>query len=412
MTITFPKLEIWQQELYDDASGQLNSGKRFIVKSGRQRGKTFVIKILLIEYALKYPRTESCVIEPVSSQCRRVFSEIVDAIEPTGLLRSSNASDMIIRFTNGSQISFKSGESRKAIRGLTCSGLCVIDEAAFIEDEIIEIALPIINVHKCPVVAISTPMFEDSWFFRQYMSCNSNIKTFDWSLDKYDMSKYLSKELLEEYRAEYTPMKFKTEILGDFITEMSFIFGNFRECVVEPIINVPVYAGIDWGSGSNGDSTVVTFFNELKEVVSIWSTNTLSPNEQMDKIAEMINDTPTLKKVLVESNSIGEVYFSGIQSKLNNRNVIEKFYTSNESKREIIEDLILAFQKHEIGILDDSTLIKQLSYYEMQKTKTGYTYNNDNPNHHDDYVISLALGYHCFKSKFAKVSFGFSKRRR
>ena len=55
-------------------------------------------------------------------------------------------------------------------------------------------------------------------------------------------------------------------------------------------------------------------------------------------------------KVLVEGNSIGEVYFSSIQSKLKNKMVLDKFMTTNDSKKEIIEDLILAFQKKEIGI--------------------------------------------------------------
>ena len=92
--------------------------------------------------------------------------------------------------------------------------------------------------------------------------------------------------------------------------------------------------------------------------------------------------------------------------------VIDKFMTTNDSKKEIIEDLILAFQRKEIGILDDPVLLKQLAYYDIQKTKTGYTYNTSNDSIHDDYVLSLAIGYHCFKVGTINVGFGFKRKKK
>lgn len=413
MKVTFTQqLEEWQAPVYNAVVGQLGSGKRFIVKSGRQRGKTFLLKMLVVDYCLRYPGSESVIIEPISSQCRRVFSEIVDSLETTPLIKSSNASDCIIKLRNGSQITFKSGESKKAVRGLTCSGLCIIDECAFIDDEVIEVVLPIINVHKCPVLAVSTPMFTEGWFYTQYMKNSSRTIQFDWAWDKYNFENYLSKELYDEYKTEYTPNKFRTEILGEFISDSSFLFGEFKECVVKPDDEIPVYAGIDFGVGTGADSTVVTFFNKYRQVINIWSTNTLAPSAQIDYIAQLINERPTLLKVLVEGNSIGEVYFSSIQSKLKNKMVLDKFMTTNDSKKEIIEDLILAFQKKEIGIIDDPMLLKQLAYYDIQKTKTGYTYNNSNDSIHDDFVMSLAIGYHCFKVGTINVGFGFKRKKK
>lgn len=412
MKITFTqKLEEWQQPVYDAVAGQLHSSKRFIIKSGRQRGKTFLLKLLVVDYCLRYSGTESVIIEPISSQCRRVFSEIVDSLESTPLIKSSNASDCIIKLRNGSQITFKSGESKKAVRGLTCSGLCIIDECAFIEDEVIEVVLPIINVHKCPVLAVSTPMFTEGWFYNQWMKTSRRITQFDWAWEKYNFENYLSKELFDEYKTEYTPNKFRTEILGEFISDSSFLFGECKQCIIKPVDEIPVYAGVDFGAGTGNDSTVVTFFNKYRQVISIWATNTLTPSVQIDYIAKLINERPTLLKVAVEGNSIGEVYFDSIKSKLKNKQVLEKWMNTNESKKEIIEDLILAFQKKEIGIIDDPMLVKQLAYYDIQKTKTGYTYNNSNDSIHDDYVISLAVGYHCFKTGAVNVGFGFRHKR-
>ena len=410
--IIFPALKPWQQEVYNAVSKQGNSGKRFVVKSGRQRGKSFLMNVLVLDYAFRYPGTESVIIEPISSQCRRVFNQLVDATEPTGIVKSSNASDLIIKFKNGSQITLKSGESKKAVRGVTCTGICVIDEAAFIEDDVIEIVLPIINVHRTPLLIISTPMFTEGFFYNQFMKQSALIKQFDWSLEKYDFSSFITKEMINDYRNEYTPNKFRTEIEGEFISDSSFIFGEFKECIIEPEDKVPVYAGIDFAAGGGNDSTVVTFFNKYRQVINIWSTNTLAPSAQIDYIAQLINERPTLLKVLVEGNSIGDIYFDNIKVRLKNKMVIDKFMTTNDSKKEIIEDLILAFQRKEIGILDDPVLLKQLAYYDIQKTKTGYTYNTSNDSIHDDYVLSLAIGYHCFKVGTINVGFGFKRKKK
>lgn len=407
MRVVFPKLKVWQQEVYDQISGQNNSGKRFIVKSGRQRGKSFLMNILILDYCFKYPGTESVIIEPIASQCRRVFNQIVDALESTDLIKSSNASDLIIKLKNGSQITLKSGESKKSVRGLTCSGLCVIDECAFIDDDIIEIILPIINVHRSPILAISTPMLAEGFFYNQYMKQSDKVTQFDWALDKYDFSEFITQEMINDYRNEYTPNKFRTEIVGEFISDSSFLFGDFKSCIIEPEDKIPIYMGIDFSAGTGNDSTVLTYMNKYRQIVKVFSTNTLSPTEQIEYIANEINNNPTLLKVLVEGNSIGEIYYDSIKSKLKNPIVLEKFMTTNESKREIIEDLILAFQNKTIGIIDDPMLLKQLSYYDIQKTKNGYTYNNSNDSIHDDYVISLAIVYHCFKLGVSNVGFGF-----
>lgn len=408
MKIVFPKLTPWQQEVYKDVTDQYGSRKRFVIKSGRQRGKSFLLCILIMEYAIKR-KCISVVIEPTSNQCRRVHRQVTDALEKTGMIKSSNASTLEIFLKNGSEIDFKSAESRDGIRGTTCTGLCVIDECAYVSDDIIEIILPIINVKKCPLMLLSTPAFASGYFYEQYHSENEIVSRYDWALDRYDMSEYISPEMIEDYRQSYTPQRFKTEILGEFITDESFVFGNFRECIETPDNMVPIYAGIDFASGNGNDSTVVTFLNKQNQVVKIWSTNRMQPSEQIDFIANLINTTPTLQKVKAEVNSLGAVYYSAIENKLVNKSILEQFSTTNESKRRIIENLILAFQNHEIGILDDPNLINQLSYFQIKKTKTGYTYENDNASTHDDYVMSLAIAYDCTKSTGFNASFGFTR---
>ena len=49
MEILLPRLEEWQQEVYDDVIGNYKNGQTFVIKSGRQRGKSFLLNIIFIE---------------------------------------------------------------------------------------------------------------------------------------------------------------------------------------------------------------------------------------------------------------------------------------------------------------------------------------------------------------------------
>ena len=399
--IILPKLEQWQQDAFDRIANQKGSSKIFTIKSGRQRGKNFLINVLLIHYALTYNDCISVLIEPTIAQCGRVFNQIKNALEHLGVIKSSNGTTLNLTFYNQSTIIFKSAEQKNALRGLTCSGILIFDEAAFIPDDIIEIVLPLANVKKCPVLYTSTPLFTDGYFYKMYMKGldeRTKNESFDWSLDNYDMSNYISKEQFDFYQESYSEMKFKTEILGEFIADNSNVFGNYKKCVGIADDKEVAYAGIDWATGSGEDETVLTMMNIKGEVISIWKSKTSTPTAQISEIAKILNKQPNIKKILVESNSIGAVYYDMLQQKLNNKNILDTFHTSNTSKRRIIEQLSSAFQNEEIVIPDDKVLFKQLSCFVVKKLKNGgYTYENFSSAVHDDYVISLALCYEALK---------------
>lgn len=394
--IKLPPLEIWQDEVFKALSERKGKGGTFVVKSKRQVGKSILAEIAMIFYSLKWVGTSVCV-EPTQAQSRRVFKQIVNALQGSGAIKSANATLLTIEFANGSEILFKSAEQRDALRGFTVQNLLVIDEAAFIPSDIFEILYPTTDANNAPILIISTPLFESGEFYEQYMrGMNKELETysFDWSV--YDTSKYLSSEKLEKYRQTLTPLKFQSEYLGLFIAEGSYIFGHFMKCAqtAKPL-SAPTYAGIDWASGGEGDYTVITLMQEtegVREVCDIIAFNNLSPTVQVDKIAEILNAIPTLKMAQVELNSIGTVFYDFLKKKFKK---IKGFQTTNESKRRIIEQLIKAFERGDISIPNNPELIKELQNYAMEKTQKGYTYNGAN-GVHDDYVLSLAFAYDLF----------------
>lgn len=386
----------WQQEVIDEVKDSHGTGKRFVVVSGRQRGKTAMIIVLLIMMSLKKKGT-SILIEPTIGQSMRVFEQIKDALEGTRLLKKANGSSLIITLINGSEIWFRSTAQRDGLRGMTCSNILVLDETAYMADDIIQIILPVVNVNKAPILMTSTPLFASGYFYDMYVegkNGNPTVQTFEWYLDKYDMSQFITPEQYRFYERTYSKQQFQAEILGKFVKDKSFVFGDFTKCIREPEDRVIKYMGIDWATGNGGDSTVVTMMNTNKEVVKIWETSNLPPTEQLNMISMLINQHNDLDSVLVESNSIGTVYYDSLINLVNadKRSLIEKFNTTNDSKREIIEKLIEAFNKNDIGIIDDEKLKIQLEHYQIEKTKTGYTYNAIK-SYHDDYVMSLAICY-------------------
>lgn len=404
MTLRFPPLEEWQQPVYNDVHKSYKTGEIFVVKSKRQIGKSILACVLLIEFALTQKCT-SVVIEPTQAQSRRIFKQIQNMLASTDLIKTANSQLLIMEFTNGSEILFKSAEQRDALRGFTVSGLLVIDEAAFIPDSIFEILYPTTDANNAPILIISTPLFCSGEFYNVYMrgiNFEDRYTSYNWSL--YDTSKYLSAEKLEQYRNNLSPLKFKSEYLGEFISEGSYIFGDLSYCVKESSDSA-VYAGIDWGAGNGGDFTVLTLMNDKGGVTEIYAWNKETPVVQLDKIAEIIN-RKKIKVTCVEMNSIGTIYYDMLKKKVTCE--IRKFTTTNESKREIIEKLITAFQTNEIAIPDDEELLRELQHYTVEKTQKGYTYNGAD-GIHDDYVISLALVYDTYlKKKNQKFTFSFA----
>lgn len=395
MEIIFPKLHKHQRVVYDAVIGDNGAGDIYVVKSKRQCGKSFLASLILIYFSLNKRDTTSLIVEPTLNQSRRVFKEITKMLEGSNIIKNANQSLLSIDFINGSEIIFKSAEQYDAIRGYSVSGILIVDEGAFIVDDVYEILFPVRDAHNSPMLVISTPLFCDGYFYRLFTSTNS--KSYDWC--DYDTSMFLSDEKLEQYRNTLSELKFRSEYLGQFITDGGYVFRNITNCVLSDSIvkGEPVVCGIDWAVGNDGDDTVLSLLDANANAVDFIRINNMSPVEQIDTIVNKLNTIQSLKKVVVEQNSIGNVYFDMLKHKYSRHSIITKFNTTNESKRRIIEQLATAFQNESVHIPNDRELINQLQHYAVEKTAKGYTYNGQGA--HDDYVMSLAMAYDALTTK-------------
>lgn len=334
-----------------------------------------------------------------------MFKRINAMISDTGLIKATNAMHFSITFINGSEILFRSMAQGNSLRGLTCQNLLVIDEAAYVSDDQISEVMPFVNANNASILCCSTPFARQGYFYEVYnigqTNYNPNVKSFDWSHDP-DVGQFLTDERKAFYKKTMSRQMYTTEVLGEFLSDDGMLFTNIQSNIIDYKPNADdVYLGIDFGTGNNQDYTVVTVLNKKSEMVDLYKTNNKSPMEQVDWIVDIINSYPNVVKILAEVNSIGNVYIDAINKKLK-KIKITKWVTSNSSKREIIQNLQIAFDQEKIKIQNDEQLLNELNAFEMQiNNKTGVVSYSGKKGFHDDTVMSLAIAY-----KAANASLG------
>lgn len=398
-TIILPKLYKWQQSVFEYLNCEYGSNKRVVIKSFRQgSGKTFLTEILLISFALK-KKCDSIFITPVLKQAAQTFNDITTSCKD--LIKSANRSSYEIIFCNDSRIFFRSAESDDSIRGLTCSGIMICDEASFIKDTFIYKALPLVKVHKSPIVLVSTPLVSEGFF---WSACNStDWKLFDWSVY---VNECFTEEELDFYKRTYSPQAYQTEILGNFIASGSGLyFRKIKEAILtEEASKENLFLGVDCSSSENGDLTVVSAFNEKNEQIALFTENQLSPVDRVKWIADrirFISKSGNIRQITVETNSMGMTYKDLLQRELNTK--ITGWVTSNKSKRDIIEHLQQLLENEQVKFLNDSGMIRELQSFECTIHKNGLiTYQGKNST--DDRVIASAIALWSIKKSFGNYN--------
>ena len=327
---------------------------------------------------------------------------MVKAIDETPVIKRKNDSLLELELINGSTIIFKSAEQRDNLRGFTVTGILVVDECAFIQDDIFDILQPTTDVHSAPILLISTPKLKQGFFYRYYSAGltgdNPNIVSIDFN--QFDTSFLLPKDKLEQYRTMMPKAQFTTEYLGNFLDSDSILFSNINECVSTPTQGWnELYVGIDWGSGAGGDYTSVCGFNERREMVFIDYFNDKSTFEQARYIADLLAlNGGKVKNVLAESNSIGTPMIALLKDELDKRNkrdishLVTPFVTTNSEKVRLVNQLQVALEQKAVTLLDDRGLLVQLSAYEATyNPKTNNVSYNAPQGLHDDNCISTML---------------------
>ena len=388
------KLISWQNDLVREFL-KLKKDERLVIKKCRQVGCSFAFAQILFYVAINRPRSTSIYITTTNSAARKFFVDMAEFCKNSSLV-SLNYSVLEMSFWNGSIIYFKSSESQ--LRGISCKkgGIMVVDECAFLKADIWTSILPFTTVSRANTLIASTPWTKRGMYYTFYeraMSGDPGYHFIDTKL--YDLSYFISEEQREEYRKILSPQAFRTEIDGEFLESNSGVFGDYQSIMTDPEDKDPVWCGIDFSVSVGGDDTVLTGFNKNKQQCLLYYDNSIEdPVARAEKLADIINYYPTIRKVVCETNSMGSTFISILRRKLKRPNILEEFTTTNISKKDIIENLVSLIGQKQITLMDDPKLDYEFAIFQLVELKNGnYSYAADTKvqNSRDDIVMATAF---------------------
>lgn len=375
------------------------AGYIIVVKSKRQIGKSYLVEQELLRHAINYPCSMSMCVSITFANCSKMFKELINGIEGSGVVQQVNNQSMTIEFINNSQIIFKSASQRDNLRGYTVKGggLLAIDEAAYLGDDIFGLISPWVDVSHANILMVSTPRLKQGFFwnyFNEGLNQDSkNVKSFD--VNDYDTSFLLSPEKLELYRKLMPKNQFISEYLGNFVDDMGSVFDMSKHIFrTNETPNDDIFIGIDWSTGKGQDYTVVSAFDSSGIQVGLDYVNNMAPNDQIQWIANIIHSkyaNSNIISITCETNSIGNVYISDLKQSIGSRYNIVEFTTTNASKREIIEYMIKRINDESVKFINDPKIYAELGAYQMEVTNSGGITYNACPGQHDDTIMASAF---------------------
>lgn len=383
--------------------------KYITVVSPRQTGKSLLLINLILYYAIN-DKTEPVigVISPVYIQVRKLMEDLLNAISDSGIVESSNFSNHEVKLKTGAKIKFRSSEREDSLRGETFSYL-FLDEAAYQSESAWKNAiLPTALVKGKKVILFSTPKGKD-WFYEMYMmGLNPEFKNYKSVRMFQGENPLIDMEEIEAARKSLPSHIYKAEYEGEFIEGDNSLFINTKELIYQGVKygSGKIYCGIDLARQK--DYTVATFIDDKGLVFDIFRINLTSWDHIIKELIAKIKKYNAI--VIVELNSIGDVIFDQLKKEWNN---IEGFYTTNESKKEIIENLIMSFNLKEIFIPDNKDLLQELDVFEMSYNPISRSVKYAaRPPFNDDMVISLALANYLRKKNKVVGSYAVVGRKR
>ena len=404
INVTLYTPEPYQRAVHDGLAKHWQCSMHF-VKSVRQKGKSMMCENILVLASLQHPNQKSGFVAPTLRQAKPLYKDIVHQLKP--LIAESNGSDLELTFINGSSISFMSAEQGDNLRGFTVTahGILIVDEAAYIPDEVFYAVTPFVNANNAPILCVSTPRFRQGFFYDFYTDGTHGAKNI-YSYDFNDWpNPYITEDRLAMLKKKMPLNLFRADYLGEWMEATSDLFGNFQAVMNNSVTEGKRHtAGLDWGvgkaAGEKSDSTALSIFNEHRQQVRLYNWNDLDETQTIKAIVHALRGYD-VRKVVVERNSIGAVYLGLLKKAIADEGlpcVVLEFNTTNDTKRQVIEAFIVEVQNRTCQLLDDAEQKVQLAAYQMERTPSGKVTYNAAKGYHDDIIMADAFALHGMRS--------------
>jgi hypothetical protein len=327
---------------------------------------------------------------------------------------------MTAEFPSGGIIIYRSLDDPDNARGHTADGL-VIDEIGDVKDAAwYEVLRPMLLDTGGWAWGIGTPHGRN-WFWREHQHSPDRDDSKSWQVPTLGAmiedgrllrhpheleNPFISFDEIEHVWSTVPERTFRQEILAEFIEDTGGVFRGILSAATSAPLDRAIdghryVIGVDWGKYN--DFTVLSVVDaETKEQVYQDRFNRIDYIVQVNRLRALYERfKPSV--ILAERNSMGDPIIEQLQR---DKLPVEPFTTTNASKAEIIDHLALAFERQDVRILNNPTLVGELQAYEMTRLPSGMLRYSAPGGMHDDTVIALALALWATKKKkrrFVKV---------
>ena len=209
------ELDDWQKKV------MTSDHKRALLLCSRQTGKTETVALKCAYEAAFNHQAHILAIAPSLRQSRNLFERIEHALLNTEpYLKIDVHTRTTIRLGHGGTVRALPGDRPDMVRGLTATQI-ILDEAAFVRDEILAILLPMLATTGGSMTMLTTPSGPSGLFYQAWHSDS----------DEWDKTRVLATEcpritpeFLDEARRKLGPLAFAQEYECRFIQTASSFF--------------------------------------------------------------------------------------------------------------------------------------------------------------------------------------------
>lgn len=373
-----------QQQIHD--SVLKDDYKYYVLNIGRQFGKTMLAMNQIYYWMFNAPGCKCAWVSPIYKQSKKVFEEMAQAFEGTGLIHT-NASELTIK-AGKSSLQFFSAERYDNIRGFTFDYL-VCDEFAFMDEQAwTEVLRATVLVKGKKILLISTPKGKNH-FYQVYNLQYENPQYKSFTLTSYD-NPLINPIEIDDAKRTLPDHVFRQEYLAEFLDGGASLFTdlNINE---SPSMTAPYYAGLDVGRAD--DYTVISIFNKKGEQVFIKRWHQMDWTAIINEVVKVLNQFKP--HLMIEINGVGDPIFDQVRQKYSG--AVYAWQTTAKSKQDIIESLIVANTNKDLSFVNEGWFINELKMFTYEySVKTRTVRYSAPPGFHDDGVMATAIAYECW----------------
>jgi hypothetical protein len=400
-------LDPWQKKV-------LESTGNIAIRSARQCGKSAVVSIKAGEHAVKKANQNIIIVAKVERQALLLFEKVLGYVHEKYRYMIAKGRDKPTRhkltLINGSTIlCIPTGESGYGIRGHTVD-LLIVDEAAFINQEVYNAITPMLAVTQGTLWLLSTPQGRGGFFYQAFK--RKDFQTFHVS---YLECPRRDEEFIKFCRETMTKAVFEQEIMGEFVDELHRFFSDMlisRTCVLSRPERLskthPYFCGVDvarMGTDESVFSVLEREGNMLRQVENVITTKTLT-TQTTENILEL-DRRYNFRQIYIDDGGLGVAVFDNLLDREQTRRKVTAINNARRSldrddkhkkklmKEDLYNNLLRLMEQRKILLLKDAEIMASLRSIQFEYTEKGLKiYGN-----YSHIVESLIRSAYCVKDK-------------